>query len=128
MMIYLFLRHAINPCDIPFIFMCCICNTMKLLTVTESQKPEKKLVATFSQCKGESKCKPSERLNIHFGSSGSKTYINGADDKARDNYIARHKPNEDWSRVNAGSLSRYILWSAKTLKAGIANFKKHLSC
>ena len=28
----------------------------------------------------------------------------------RANYIKRHKVNEDWTKVNPGSLSRFLLW------------------
>lgn len=46
---------------------------------------------------------------IHFGSANGYTYIDGATDTTRENYIARHA-NEDWNEINPASLSRYILW------------------
>lgn len=51
-----------------------------------------------------------DNKKIHFGSKNGFTYIDGADNKTRENYIKRHKVNEDWNTINAGSLSRYILW------------------
>jgi hypothetical protein len=53
-------------------------------------------------------------LTIHFGSKTSKTYLDHADKVKRANYIARHAPNERWDEVNAGSLSRYLLWGNST--------------
>ena len=64
-------------------------------------------------------------LTIHFGSKNSKTYLDHKDKTKRANYIARHAPNEDWSKVNAGSLSRYILWEGTDLETNLnAYFKR----
>jgi hypothetical protein len=49
----------------------------------------------------------------YFGSPNGFTYIDGADEQTKQNYLARHRPREDWSvqgRKTAGWLSRYILW------------------
>lgn len=102
---------------------------MKLISITEtSADSKKKLVATFCQCRGETKCKPEDRKKIQFGSKGSTTFISGATEAQKDNYIARHKVNERWDEINAGSLSRFILWSSKTLAGGIKNFKAKFHC
>ena len=61
-------------------------------------------------------------LTIHFGSKTSKTYLDHADKNKRLAYIARHEKNEDWNSVNAGSLSRYILWEGTDLET---NFKAY---
>lgn len=62
---------------------------------------------------------------INFGSSVGNTYIDSADDTKRRNYIARHKVNEDWDKINAGSLSRYVLWGdSPDINVNIANYKK----
>jgi len=61
-------------------------------------------------------------LTIHFGSKNSKTYLDHADKNKRLAYIARHEKNEDWQSVNAGSLSRYILWEGTDLET---NFKAY---
>jgi hypothetical protein len=102
---------------------------MKLISVEPTPaSSEKKLIAVICECKGKTVCKPSERKTIQFGSKGSLTYSSGATDQQKDAYIARHSVNEDWSKINAGSLSRYILWSSKTLAGGIANFRKKFHC
>ena len=102
---------------------------MKLVDVKETPKSSsKRLIATFCPCEGTTKCDPKTRPKIAFGSKGSFTYADGADNKTRDNYIKRHQVNEDWSKINAGSLSRYVLWSRKSIPEGIKEFKKHLGC
>ena len=74
---------------------------------------KKKLIAIFDNGR-----------TIQFGSKGSKTYAEGASEEKRDAYLARHRVNENWSKVNPGSLSRYVLWSAKSIKQGIKNFNQ----
>jgi hypothetical protein len=102
---------------------------MKLLTVTKTPaNSEKKLDAEFCMCQGKTKCKPGERKHILFGSKTSKTYAEGATEQTKNAYLARHRVNEDWTKPNAGSLSRYILWSAKSIQEGIKNFKKNIGC
>ena len=59
----------------------------------------------------------------HFGSSVGRTYIDHRDKQKRQNYLARHKVREDWSKINAGSLSRWILWGNSTSLA--ENFKDY---
>lgn len=62
---------------------------------------------------------------IHFGSDVGSTYIDHKDKQKRENYIARHKVREDWSKINAGSLSRYLLWGDSTsLDENIKQYKK----
>ena len=64
-------------------------------------------------------------LTIHFGSKNSKTYLDHGDKDKRRAYIARHAPNEDWQSVNAGSLSRYLLWEGTDLETNLkAYFKR----
>ena len=51
-----------------------------------------------------------KKKTIHFGSKHSKTFVEGASEKKRENYIKRHKVREVWDNINAGSLSKRILW------------------
>lgn len=47
------------------------------------------------------------------------------DKKARERYIKRHEKHENWNTVNAGSLSRYILWGdSNDINKNIKSFKK----
>ena len=65
---------------------------------------------------------------IHFGSKGSLTYLDHKDKTKRDNYIARHKVRENWDKVNAGSLSRYILWGDSTdLQTNLKTYLKQFN-
>jgi len=102
---------------------------MKLIDVKPTPaNSEKKYIATFCKCVGPTKCAPEDRKKIAFGSKGSTTFTDGATDIQQQNYLKRHSVREDWTKINAGSLSRYILWSKKTLSAGIAEFKKRFHC
>jgi hypothetical protein len=61
---------------------------------------------------------------INFGSSVGSTYIDHGDEVKRTNYLKRHKVNEDWTKINAGSLSALILWGpSKDINVNIANYK-----
>jgi hypothetical protein len=73
---------------------------MRFISLKKSNKPNKKLVITFSE----------PDLTIHFGSKNSSTFLDHYDKVKRSNYLKRHKVNEDWNQINAGSLSAYILW------------------
>ena len=77
---------------------------MKFISLEKSNKPNKKLVIKFSD----------PDLTIHFGSKYSSTYLDHHDKVKRSNYLKRHKVNENWNQVNAGSLSAYILWGPST--------------
>lgn len=100
-------------------------SNMYLLSVKNSPKPDKKMVATFCLCEKKNECKGSNHKEVHFGSKGSKTYLDHKDKQKKDAYIARHKVNEDWTKpTSAGALSKYLLWNLPTLSQSIAYFKK----
>lgn len=102
---------------------------MKLINVEPTPLgSQKKYIATFCECKGATKCLPKDRKKIAFGSKGSNTFSDNATELQKENYLKRHRVNEDWTKINAGSLSRYILWSKKTLSQGIAEFRKRFNC
>ncbi len=77
---------------------------MRFISLDKSNKPNKKLVIIFSE----------PNLTIHFGSKNSSTFLDHYDKTKRSNYLKRHKVNENWDKVNAGSLSAYILWGSST--------------
>mgnify|MGYP004292366017 CR=1 FL=1 len=64
------------------------------------------------------------KRTIHFGSKTSRTYVEGASKQDRINYIKRHKVRENWDEINAGSLSRFLLWGDSVLLS--ENLKKYL--
>ena len=68
------------------------------------------------------------KQTFHFGSKASQTYVEGASEEKRLNYIKRHKPRENWDEINPGSLSRYLLWGdsaifSENLKDYLKRFK-----
>lgn len=81
---------------------------MKLLSVTPSSKPDKKLDAKFETDTGRTKV-------VHFGAKGMDDYTKTHDTAQRERYINRHKAREDFSKPDsAGALSRWILWGEST--------------
>ena len=91
---------------------------MKLLSVTPSSKPEKKLDAKFETDTGRTKV-------VSFGSRGMDDYTKTHDKEQRARYLKRHSANEDWSKKDSpGALSRWILWGESTsLMRNIQNYK-----
>ena len=77
---------------------------MRFISLKHSTKPNKKYVIEFSEPK----------KTIHFGSKTGITYLDHKDKTKRENYLKRHKVNENWDDVNAGSLSAFLLWGPTT--------------
>lgn len=92
---------------------------VKLQSITESDKPGKKLKATFLQDNGRTK-------TTHFGASGMDDYTKTHDKEQRDRYRTRHaKDLQTGDPTRAGYLSMEILWGASTSRAAnIAAYKK----
>lgn len=91
---------------------------MKFISLDPSTRKDKKYKIVFSE----------PNKTIHFGSKNSSTYIDNKNKTTRKNYLARHKVNEDWNNINAGSLSALILWGNSTdittnLKSFLNKFK-----
>ena len=80
---------------------------MDFISIAPSSRKNKKYEIVFMKQNG-------RPLTIHFGSKTSETYLDHKDKTKRANYIARHEKNENWDEVNAGSLSRYLLWGDST--------------
>ena len=91
---------------------------MRFISLEKSNKPNKKLVIKFSE----------PDLTIHFGSKYSSTYLDHHDKVKRSNYLKRHKVNEDWNQVNAGSLSKWLLWGPTTdLNINLITYLDHFN-
>tara|TARA_R110002126_G_scaffold104226_3_gene237726 strand:- start:247 stop:576 length:330 start_codon:yes stop_codon:yes gene_type:complete len=102
-----------------------------LLKVVPSKNPLKKLDAYFILDNGKEKI-------VSFGQRGARdfTLINDKNSKfylpkvldrnvTKDSYLRRHRARENWyNPLTAGSLSKWILWSGKTLDGSIKAFKK----
>jgi len=92
---------------------------MTSITIKNSVLPKKRFLAIFTKEDGKTK-------KVNFGSKGAYTYIDGADETIKENYLKRHKIREDWDNyMSAGSLSRFIIWgSSRNINENIANFRK----
>jgi hypothetical protein len=92
---------------------------MNNLIIKKSKNKNKKFDAILSDDKGNKKVIP-------FGAAGYSDFIlSGGDKKKREAYIKRHAKNEDWNKINAGSLSRYILWgNSSNMETNIKDFMK----
>lgn len=91
---------------------------MELLSITKSDKPGKKMVATFRN--------GNLLKHTHFGAAGMDDYTKKHDEAQKSRYLARHgRGGENWSDPkSAGALSRYILWNKPTVSASIADYKR----
>ena len=87
--------------------------------ITKSNQKGKRLMAIFRIHKGGKIIKIT-----HFGSDKYENYTIHKDKKRKENYLKRHKKNEDWMDFkSAGSLSRWILWEKTNLKDAIKSYK-----
>ena len=70
---------------------------------------------------------------IKFGAVNYKDYIiynkeegKTVADKKKRNYLARHRPKENWdNELSAGYWSRWVLWNKPTLEQSFDYMKKH---
>ena len=88
---------------------------MRFVKLVNSARKGKRFVATFEDPK----------KTIHFGSEKGSAYIDHHDKIKRENYLKRHKVNENWNKVNAGSLSAFLLWGKSTnLESNLIRYVK----
>jgi len=74
---------------------------MRLISVKESDKPNKKYMALFEN-------KHEFRI-VYFGAAGYTDYTTNHDDEKKRLYLLRHRKNENWNDpISAGSLSRWL--------------------
>ena len=92
---------------------------MKLVSITHSDKPEKKFVAKFQSDAGRTK-------SVYFGAAGMDDYTRTKDTAQRDRYRARHaKDLTTGDPTKAGYLSYYILWGPSTsIQSNISAYKR----
>lgn len=94
---------------------------MVKVEITKSNRNNKRFQAVFYDDDNK-KIKTTQ-----FGLKNPKigTYIDHKNDKLKENYLKRHKKNENWNDfMSAGSLSRYILWNKKTFQDSLNDYKK----
>lgn len=87
--------------------------------IRKSEQPKKRFTAFFKRENGKIK-------KVHFGSEGANTFIDGAEEKVKENYLKRHKVNENWDDpISAGALSRWIIWGEhRNVNKNIVAFRK----
>lgn len=93
--------------------------TYRLIKITRSDKPDKKMAATFENLL-------TKRTKVvHFGKAHMSDYTLHKDPERKKRYIIRHRKNENWNDpVTAGALSRWVLWNKPDLKESISDYKK----
>ena len=93
---------------------------MKLVSISPSEKPDKKLKAVFKDEQ------TGRTRTTHFGASGMDDYTKTGDKEQRTRYRERHKKDlETGDFTRAGFLSYYILWGESTsVQANIAAYKR----
>ena len=91
---------------------------MKLVSITRSDKPGKKLKAIFKDEKtGRTK-------TTHFGAAGMDDYTKTHDTAQRTRYRQRHAKDLKGDPTKAGYLSYYILWGNSTsISANISAYR-----
>ena len=62
---------------------------------------------------------------VSFGASGYSDFTRHKDEDRKTNYIARHKPNQNWKdHTTAGFWAKNILWNKPTIEASIRDTNK----
>jgi hypothetical protein len=62
---------------------------------------------------------------IHFGQAGASDFTQHKNQDRKNNYIQRHKKNEQWNNpLTAGFYSRWITWEKPTLKEAVSNVNR----
>ncbi len=88
---------------------------MNLVKFSKSNRKGKKYMMVFEDPK----------KTLHFGSNVSKTFVEGASEEKKNNYILRHKVRETWNEINPGSLSRFVLWgNSRNIETNLKNYIK----
>ena len=81
---------------------------MKLISVKPSDKKEKRLVAKFCLCEGESKCCDKKKKKVHFGSKGMDDYTITKDKEQRERYRIPEQLIKDWTNYFSLQQNIYI--------------------
>ena len=79
-----------------------------MIDVTKSNAKGKKYTAELPSGK-----------KVHFGAKGYQDYTQHGDTKRRESYLARHRPNQDWSKGGVGTAgfwARHLLWEKPSIR------------
>ena len=89
---------------------------MTNIVISKSDRKDKKYKAVVNGSK-----------TIHFGAKGYEDYTMHKDNERKQNYINRHKRNEDWNASGvdtAGFYAKHILWNKPTITGSIRDVNK----
>jgi len=93
---------------------------MKILSVGLSPLSSKKYRAHFED--------GDRKFHVDFGSPNATTWVNGASEQTKQNYIKRHSKIEQayWNiPTTPAALSRYLTWGeSRSLAQNLRSFKK----
>jgi len=95
----------------------------KLLSVTSSSDPDKKLDVKLETESGREK-------TIRIGQKGADDFTKTKDAEQKSRYITRHQANESWTSsgvLSSGFWARWLLWNKPTLSASISDVKKRFN-
>jgi len=68
------------------------------------------------------------KKTIHFGAKGYDDYTIHKDNMRKNNYIKRHKKNEDWENpFTAGFWALHILWNKRTIESSLNDIKRNFN-
>ena len=93
---------------------------MVKVDITKSKRADKRFVVVFSSDDG------TKIKSTHSGLKNPKngTFIDHQNNKLKENYLKRHKKNENWKDpMSAGALSRWVLWNKSSLNSSIEDYK-----
>ena len=83
------------------------------VVIQKSSKPGKKYQATDG------------KRTTFFGAAGYSDFTKNKDEQRKQNYIKRHRKNENWSDVmSAGFLARHVLWEEPTVRGAVEKLNK----
>ena len=86
---------------------------MREVILQKSSNPKKKYDAYI------------EGKKVSFGATGYSDFTQHKNEERKKNYIARHKPNQNWNDLTtAGAWSRWLTWEKKTIPEAIKNMER----
>lgn len=92
----------------------------KLLSITPSSDPDKKLDVKMETTSGREK-------TIRVGAKGMDDFTKTKSEEQKSRYISRHSAREDWTQsgiLSSGFWARWLLWNKPTLQQSIRDVKK----
>jgi hypothetical protein len=96
---------------------------VKLLSVSPSSDPEKKLDVKLETDSGREKL-------IRVGARGMDDFTKTHDQEQKERYIRRHAAREDWRLsgvLSSGFWAKHLLWNKPSLRASIADTRNRFN-